>query len=240
MSEAVGLTKRGTGFTLTINQGGKKYDAGREGVKFFAKQAKMIGDTITGDDVDRIVTRDMKAVLKEIYKALEIRHSDHWTPSRKGAIGSKSGRLAKRSGNMLKGIEESIKVYGNGTSKILGEISGGTVAYVHEFGAVIRAKKAKFLTIPLPAALNSDGTPRKLRARDWDRTFIKKSKKGALVIYQKRGKTIMPLYLLLKSVEIKPRLGMSETVHAAAQPFAEAVMNDLTVLMRKKIKEAMT
>ncbi len=45
-------------------------------------------------------------------------------------------------------------------------------------------------------ALNANGTPIKLSAREWTNTFVAKSKAGNLIIFQKRGRQIAPLYVL--------------------------------------------
>ena len=92
---------------------------------------------------------------------------------------------------------------------------------VHEYGAVIRAKKAKFLTIPLPAALNSKGIPKKMSAREWDKTFIQTSKAGNLIIFRTQGRRIIPLYVLKSEVRIKPRLGMGLTLEKGLPRFVD-------------------
>ena len=77
----------------------------------------------------------------------------------------------------------------------------------------------------LPAALNSHGTPRTKGPRDWQNTFVAKSKAGNLIIFQKRGSQIMPLYVLKTSVTIKPRLGMKKTLDAGLPYFVDRAMD---------------
>lgn len=123
--------------------------------------------------------------------------------------GTSARTLSRRTGAASKSVTNSVRITEE-TDYILGRIGGVWYLRTHENGAVIRAKRAGWLTIPLPAALDSRGVPLKRRARDWANTFIMKSKKGNLLIFQKRGGTIVPLYVLKKSVRIPKRLGMRE------------------------------
>jgi hypothetical protein len=43
-------------------------------------------------------------------------------------------------------------------------------------------------------------------ARDWPNTFVRRSRRGNLIIFQRRGREIIPLYLLRKTVIINRRL----------------------------------
>ena len=84
---------------------------------------------------------------------------------------------------------------------------------IHERGGTIRPRRARYLTIPLPAALDSRGVALRARARDWPDTFIATSRRGNLIIFQRRGrKEVVPLYVLKKSVRIPPRLGLTRTL----------------------------
>ncbi len=97
------------------------------------------------------------------------------------------------------------------------------IAAVHERGATIRAKNAQYLTIPLPAALNKNGTPKRPTARSWPNTFVQRSKKGNLLIFQKKGKDIIPLYVLKKSVVIPKRLAFKEGFEAGRDFLADTL-----------------
>lgn len=73
-------------------------------------------------------------------------------------------------------------------------------ARIHQFGGVIKAKNAKFLTIPL----SEDAAGK--RARDFSDTFFMKSKNGNLLLMQNTGEeSVRALYLLRKSVRIPAR-----------------------------------
>ena len=51
-----------------------------------------------------------------------------------------------------------------------------------------------------PAALDSTGQPLQSSPRDWPNTFVAQSKAGNLLIFQRRGTSIVPLYVLKTSV----------------------------------------
>ncbi len=103
---------------------------------------------------------------------------------------------------------------------------------VHEDGAVIR-KKGKMLAIPLPAALDSRGRPLKRGPRAWRNTFVARSRKGNLLIFQKRGKDIIPLFVLKDQVKIPRRLGMGVTMDKAAPVYIERVFERALASLKK-------
>jgi len=77
-------------------------------------------------------------------------------------------------------------------------------ARIHEKGGKIKAKK-KFLTIPFPGV--------KGRAANFPDSFIIKSKKGNLLIVEKRGKSgFKPLFSLKKEVTIPARYWLSKSI----------------------------
>ncbi len=59
------------------------------------------------------------------------------------------------------------------------------------------------------------------RARDWDNTFVQRSRRGNLLIFQRNGPNITPLYLLKPSVRIQPRLGLEDSVIKNGLPWFE-------------------
>lgn len=177
------------------------------------------------DNVPQLVKGELREWLETVAEALTQRHSTPWP----GGTGSKT--LSKRSGFMIESIRDSVKVDGVTIPTIAGYISVPAKRKIHENGGVIRPKKAKYLTIPLPAALNSNGTPKKPSARDWKNTFVIKSKAGNLLIVQRQGARIIPLYVLKTQVYIPPRLGMMDTAKAGqtmlADRMADAILKEL-------------
>jgi hypothetical protein len=82
----------------------------------------------------------------------------------------------------------------------------------------IRPVRAKWLTIPLPAAMTKAGVPRgAAQSGMWGETFFARSKKGNLILFGKRvaqkgahaGEArgdVVPLFVLKKQVQIKSRV----------------------------------
>jgi hypothetical protein len=132
-----------------------------------------------------------------------------------------------RSGAMINSIINSVTVSGTTFATVEGSVGGSAIAGVHEFGATIKPKSAKYLTVPLPAALDGKGVPKKQSAREWDNTFVAQSKAGNLIIFRRRGSQVVPLYVLKSSVTIPPRLGMRKTLDAGVPYFVERAMDSL-------------
>lgn len=169
--------------------------------------------------------------LTEIYGALEAQHGRPW-PLSDNAFGTTPRALAMRTGAGLASIKQSITIRdtggGSGDRVIEGSISTGLLT-VHETGVTITAKRSQYLTIPLRAALDGRGVPLRSSAREWQNTFVARSKAGNLIIFQKDGKNVTPLYLLKSSVYIPPRLQMRQTVAYYADRFGgklAAAFND--------------
>lgn len=104
-------------------------------------------------------------------------------------------RLNTRSGHLKRNVGMNV---GEGQLDLGTKVGNtGEVVYARilERGGAIRAKKAKYLTIPFPGV--------KGLARNFPDSFVIKSKSGALLIVQKDGKgRLKPLFLLKKEVKI--------------------------------------
>ena len=138
--------------------------------------------------------------------------------------GTTRSKLAVRSGR-LRGSVRVVPVERK-RSRIETGINVGTVYGATHFGkagkkTTIVPKTKQYLTIPLPAAKTKAGVARgAARSGMWGKTFVQRSKKGNLIIFgqrvaqkgasagQARGK-IVPLFLLVKSVEIPARIDMA-------------------------------
>jgi len=162
----------------------------------------------------------MNRYLKLIAGRLAAKHKRPWP----GGTGASS--LASRSGKAVQSIRDSVKVTQVG-QEIQGIIGGVFYLKSHEYGAVIRARRSQYLTIPLPAALDSRGVPLKKSAREWADTFVIKSKNNNLLIVQKTASGIVPLYVLKKEVRIPRRLGMKEELDKYVNLFAKFMEQDL-------------
>lgn len=107
--------------------------------------------------------------------------------------GKSKDRLNVRSGRLRNSITTRIQSSGNLHAGIIG--SNVVYARIHEEGGEIKPVNVKYLTIPFPAAKTKAGASRG-GARSFDNTFVKKSKAGNLIIFQRQGQQIVPLFLL--------------------------------------------
>jgi hypothetical protein len=194
----------------------KRYEDAGKGLEAFAKELTTDFKSLTP-----VLKRELKSYLEGVALALQKRHGNPYP----GGTGTKT--LSVRSGRAMKSIGESIKVTGSQLHDVTGGIGGVGYLRTHEHGATIKPKTKKYLAIPLPAALNSNGTPKRKGPRDWDNTFIGTSKKGNLLIFRKEGAGIVPLYVLVKQVTIKPRLGMGDTLNAGLPYFVDKAMEQM-------------
>ena len=188
-------------------------------------------------DMGPIARKELRDILDTVALAMDQRHRTPWSRTAfPGPKGVRRGKLFKRQGLLMRSLAASVRVRGSTLENIQGEIGGAPTpkwAWVHEEGAVIKVKRARYLTIPLPAALTSQGLPKKKKARDWRNTFVAKSKAGNLLIFQKRGKSIVPLYVLKKQVRIPRRLGLGATLKKAAPVFVDRVFDRMVKAMVK-------
>lgn len=120
-----------------------------------------------------------------------------------------SGRILKtRTGQLRRSVAfRSLKVGTKEKIEIGTGIRGRSVKYarIHEKGGKIRAKRAKMLTIPLPGV--------KGMARNYPNAFIITSKKGNVLLVERKGKTgIRPLFKLQKEVDIPARNWLSDSI----------------------------
>jgi hypothetical protein len=189
--------------------------------------ATAIGDALNKqvDEGMSAVQRTLRRTMDDVYSRLARQHGGSW-PTGTGPWGTSPDRLASRSGAGLRSIKGSI--YDN----IVGDVATAGISTagltVHETGATIRAKKpGGYLTIPFRAALDARGLPLRRRARDWDNTFVARSKRGNLIIFRKQGNgTIIPLYLLKNSTYVPRRLGMAKTFEEQVPIAYARVIND--------------
>lgn len=137
--------------------------------------------------------------------------------------------LRRRTGNLAKSMQWRVATTNAGTAAYIGAnvLSGRRIPYANilETGGTIRPKKSKFLTMPLPAAMTGAGVTKYPSARDYPNTFVARSDSGKLMIFQKQGKKrILPLFMLLKKVEIRPHRYLSTTL-AQVKPRIFQIMN---------------
>lgn len=123
-------------------------------------------------------------------------------------------------GNLLR--SQGHEVFGNSIKDLrlrlfIGGGVAGRYARIQELGGVVRGKP--WLTIPLPDNLTAAGIPRFKSAKALQgtgRTFLTKSKAGNLIIGMRPegGGNVRWLWILKRSVKLKPRLGFVDTFNS--------------------------
>lgn len=158
----------------------------------------------------------MEMFMTRVQSNLLERHGSNW-PLSSNVWGSDPQRLAMRSGRGLDSVFKSIKVSinngRNGSWLVQGQVSTGKLS-IHETGGTLRPETGKYMALPLRAALSPSGVPLKSGPRQWDNTFVRRTRNGNLIIFRKDRGTVVPLYLLSQSVTIPPRLRLAETIDA--------------------------
>lgn len=168
----------------------------------------------------------MQSMLDQIELELQARHalpySGQSRPEGPGLPqGDRSGRLQRRSGLLLRSLTRSIRVRLQGEDEVEGQIGIAGQRAIQEFGGTTRPTRSKYMAIPLPAALNSRGQ-RRAAPRRWRNTFVARSAKGNLIIFQKRrGDEIVPLFLLKLRVKVPARFGLRSTLDRHASRYID-------------------
>lgn len=209
--------------SLEVKYKGRRY---KDAEAVWKEASKELGKEWDGAAKD--VSRELRDILQDVIRSVAAQHGTPWPD------GTTQTTLSSRSGRLVRALLRSVKVKGSTVNTIEAEIRLTGYAPIHEFGGTITPKRGKFLTIPLPAALDGQGVPKMRRARDWPNTFVAKTKKGNLVIFQRRGAEIIPLYVLKTSVTIPPRLGVREAVNKKLPYFRSRLADRLVKAVEKK------
>ncbi len=211
-------------FRLELDIGGQRYKNAQLGLNALAAKSQSAILELTP-----IAWREMVDILDTVVAAMRQRHSTRWRAGQRLPKGERTGKLARRSGRGLNNLRPAIR---RRKDDVTGKIIVPFPLSVHEDGATIR-KRGKMLAIPLPAALDSRGRPLKRGPRAWRDTFVAKSRKGNLLIFQKRAGEIIPLYVLKDQVKIPRRLGMGVTMDKAAPVYIERVFEKALASLKK-------
>lgn len=128
--------------------------------------------------------------------------------------------IHRRTGMLVTGMNYNVESSGQ---DVIGHVGNKRVhSAIHETGGTITAKNSTFLTIPLDAAKTPAGVLRK-PARQWENTFVSRSAKGNLIIFQKNAKGITPLFVLKKSVKIPARPYFRPALMESAKKIIEII-----------------
>lgn len=185
--------------------------------------------------LDRIPTR----IEVEIHRAMTAWGNDHLVRMRRRMrADGESMSVRSRTGLLFGSFQKEIRRAGGlGGLRMRMFSAGVKYADIQEHGGIVRPKKGKFLAIPQSPVKTPAGVARYRSPRDYPGpTFVMRDKKGRLWIAGKvrsgaadnrfvgplqRGKgkrreEIRFLWLLVKSVRIKGRLGWFDTWRGAA------------------------
>lgn len=175
--------------------------------------------------VNALAARGLAEVMSRTKDAMFRKHGARWP----GGTGMSS--LSRRSGRGLAGFTRG--TIGLRSNALTATFSVPRYLGYQEFGVVSTAK-GKFLAIPLPAALKPDGTPKKANPRQWKNTFVVEGRRSDWVICTKQGRNIVPLYVLKKTVRIRPRLGLRSTMKGELRQFNRDLTKRLRDLWQDK------
>ncbi len=208
--------------TIEFEFRNQRFQSAQRGLEYLARD---LGEQYA--KLGPIMKARMQWFLRGVAEALAQAHGTPWKE------GTTEKTLSRRSGKAVRSIRNSVRVTGDKPENIEGRIGGIFYLRTHEFGATIKAKRATYLTIPTDYALNPDGTPIRPNARSWPNTFVAKSKKGNLIIFQRQpDKSIIPLYVLKKEVKIPARLGMGLRLKQNVAYFVDKVSDDMLKALR--------
>jgi hypothetical protein len=140
--------------------------------------------------------------------------------------------LQQRSGTLAKSLRAGVKVTGSSIDGLKGTYRGVSYADILMTGGTLSPKNAEVLTLPLPAALRADGTPKLSGPKAWKRygTFSYTSKKtgqGYLAYKNAAGKLVL-LYMYVERVKVLKKLPLRD-IHRASLSSLMAVWGDIMV-----------
>lgn len=207
---------------LSVSYGNRRYRDARRGLDALAATLSK-----NVDDFGHVVSREMRVFIAHETDALAARHSG--TTTTDTALAKRTGRLVKelRRGGV---VHDAAKL-----AEVTGEITLPGEYRVQEYGGTIRPRKGQYLFAPLPAALKADGRPKKLNPRQWQHTFIAESRRGNLILFQRLGRKLIPLYALKPQVRVRPRLGLVAQFKRGFPEFADRALEALLDALTKDI-----
>lgn len=196
---------------LSVSYGNKRFQDAKTGLYALADS---LGKSL--DDFAHVLSREMRVFVNAELDKLAAKHSGPNTTD---------AALAKRTGALVRALQSGGKVHNAAKlADVYGEISLPGKNRIHEYGGTITPKEGEYLFIPLPAALNGDGTPKRRNPRQWQNTFIAESRAGNLILFQRVGRKLTPLYALKKQVRVRPRLGLVSQVKSDFPEFADRAL----------------
>jgi hypothetical protein len=208
---------------LSVSYGNKRFRDAQIGLYAMADS---LGKSM--DDFAQVLSREMRIFVNAELDKLAAKHSGPTTTDT---------ALATRTGALVRALQSGGKVHDAAKlADVYGEISLPGKNRIHEYGGTITPKEGEYLFIPLPAALNADGTPKRRNPRQWKSTFIAESRAGNLILFQRVGRKLTPLYALKKQVRVRPRLGLVSQIKSDFPQFADRALAALFDALTKDLK----
>lgn len=174
----------------------------------------------------KLTRRSLAFRLEQIGDEFERRVDKRFTAKLSGPFQSNhtKGRLANRTGTLRATMAHRVREDGKDLTlrATIGDAATAHYVFTQEFGATIKPKRAKALTIPMPDNLTAAGRVRFKSARETEGVFLLKTPKGAFLVRKKAsGEGLDFLWVLKKRVTIPARLGFRSTFEAKSmQAFA--------------------
>lgn len=184
-----------------------------------------------GLSLQQVIYSVANATLRRIVYSLKARHGKSYP---RGTTGSS---LSMRSGRGVHGIHYTLRKERDGKS-ITGTVYSPFTMYTHEESkSGIVPVKSTYLAIPLPYALRSDGSKKKLSPRQWGNTYVRKFGGGAYaIVFLRKGKNSdedIPLYLYLKSTSRPARYNLEKTAEEEEKWFTATFLNDVQKIINR-------
>ena len=166
-----------------------------------------------------ILRTNLHRYLTAVARAMATKHGTPYPG------GTTNASLSRRSGQAVASILASPEVRGVKLSTITGAVGGVGYLNIHEDGGFLYPESGQYIAVPLPAALNANGTPKRPGPSFWANTFVFTSKKGNKLVARKIGTNLELLYVLKKQVYIRPRLGMGAAINKGMNFFIDNVID---------------
>lgn len=203
-------------FSMELSYGNRRFKSAAVGLKFLAAELEKKPRKLVP-----ILKTDLKRFLQTTATAMARKHGNPWP------TGTTNNSLSRRSGKGVASILASPMVTGSRLGSVKGSIGGTGYLNIHEDGGRVSPASGKYHYIPLPDALNPDGTPKKASHTQWANTFMITSSNGNLLIVRKVGTQLEFLYVLKTSYYIRPRLGMGKSLASGMDYFIDEVIDSM-------------
>lgn len=215
-------------FKISLMVGSKEFNNIALGMNVISSDIMVYSKRLSHD-----IARDLSRSLKTYFDRLRVKNSKKWSSYAQSKL---STSLLSRTGESWVRAEKSIKIeIGEDNISASFELDGKIG--LHSYAKTLAPKRANYLTIPLDAALTSNGMPLRKRARDWDNTFVRLSQKNNLIIFRRElNGGITPLYLLQKRVKQRDKINIKQDQFLNTPEF-KTLLSDVNKTVKSIFRE---